>query len=174
MRYCSPAIAGIPGSKFEGSPPGGSVEATPVNPSHMPFQLHLIGGKLLLIISLQEEALYGHMIQSRHPAEPSVPNENSKIPLLATLITIHVLFNSPAKRHPEFPDPGFVVGFETLFPSNSKTAPSPLGSMANVAFVHIFTASTQSLAVEVCPKILWLIRKRKIKRKTAFTTYVYT
>ena len=170
MRYCSPARAGIPGSKFEGSPPGGSVEATPVNPSHMPFQLHLIGGKLLLIISLQEEALYGHIIQSRHPVEPSVPNENSKIPLLATLITIHVLFNSPAKRHPEFPDPGFVVGFDTLFPSNSRTEPAPLGSIANVAFVQIFTASTQSLAVDVCPKIFWVIRKRKIKRPTAFTS----
>ena len=110
------------------------------------------------------------MIQSRHPVEPSVPNENSKIPLLATLITIHVLFSSPAKRHPEFPVPGFVVGFDTLFPSNSKTDPAPLGSMANVAFVQIFTASTQSLAVDVCPKIFWVIRKRKIKRPTALTS----
>ena len=45
-----------------------------------------------------------------------------------------------------------------------------LGSMANVAFVQIFTASTQSLAVDVCPKIFWVIRKRKRKRPTTFTT----
>jgi hypothetical protein len=76
-----------------------------------------------------------------------VPKENSRVPVLAIFITIHVLFNSPASRQPALPDPGFVVGFEIPFPSSSKMFPEPLGFIEKVALVQIFTASTQSLAV---------------------------
>ena len=87
------------------------------------------------------------MIQSKKPVPPDCPNENSRIPVPAILITIQVLFNSPDKRHPAFPEAGFVEGFET-FPFNSCMAPEPLGSIANVALVQILTASEQSLAVD--------------------------
>lgn len=72
---------------------------------------------------------YGHIIQSKHPDPPAVPIENSSVPEDAMLTTIHVLFNSPDKRHPEFVEPGLVDGFETVPEVNSVTAPDPLGSI---------------------------------------------
>jgi hypothetical protein len=76
----------------------------------------------------------------------SSPKENSRFPVLAIFITIQVLLSSPANKQPAFPDPGFVLGFEIPFPASSNTFPAPLGFIENVALVHIFTASTQSLA----------------------------
>ena len=72
------------------------------------------------------------MIQSKHPTPPGEPNENSSVPEVATFTTIHVLFNSPDNRHPEFRvvgKLGFDCGFEIeLSVVNSTTFPDPLGS----------------------------------------------
>jgi hypothetical protein len=72
--------------------------------------------------------VYGHIIQSKQP-EPGVPIENSKVPVVATLITIQVLLSSPERRQPVFKDPGFTEGFETVPLVNSVTSPEPLGSI---------------------------------------------
>jgi hypothetical protein len=58
--------------------------------------------------------VYGHIIQSKQPIPLSWPNENSKVPVPATLIIIHVGFNSPESKQPELPEPGFIDGFETV------------------------------------------------------------
>jgi hypothetical protein len=44
----------------------------------------------------------------------SCPKENSRVPEPAMLITIQVGFSSPASRHPEFPDAGFVDGLDIV------------------------------------------------------------
>ena len=52
-KYCSPAITLKGGSKFAAEAPAGSGLATPVKPADGPFQLHLMGGSVLLAISSQ-------------------------------------------------------------------------------------------------------------------------
>ena len=113
------------------------------------------------------------MIQSKQPNPPDAPKENSRVPELAIFITIQVLFNSPDKRQPEFDEAGLVLGFEMALKKSSSIAPEPLGSIAKVASVQILTASTQSLAVVVCPKIEELISKKNEKIKRKFTTRIY-
>jgi hypothetical protein len=113
------------------------------------------------------------MIQSKQPKPPVAPNENSNVPVLATFITIHVLFNSPDNKQPEFDDAGLVLGFETALKKSSSTAPIPLGSIAKVASVQIFTASTQSLAVVNCPNADEQINKKDDNIKPSFTRCIY-
>ena len=52
-RYCSPANTLKGGSKFAAEAPVGNGLAIPVNPADGPFQLHLMGGKVLFAISSQ-------------------------------------------------------------------------------------------------------------------------
>jgi hypothetical protein len=139
----------ISGSKFDGSPPAGGGEPTPVYPSHAPFQLHLIGARVLLIICVHEAGpVYGHIIQSRQFEDAaSAPKENSRVPVVAILTTIQVLFASPVNKQPELADPGFVEGFETEPDVNSTTDPEPLGSTAKDALVQMLTAPEQSDAI---------------------------
>jgi hypothetical protein len=91
------------------------------------------------------------MIQSRHPVPPSAPKENSSVPVVATLITIHVLFNSPDNKQPSLSvvaELGFICGFEMLLAVvNSTTFPEPFGSIWKVALVQMFTAPEQSEAI---------------------------
>ena len=122
------------GSKLEASPSTGTGVAKPVNVSQNPFQLQRTGAKVLFMICVHVAGpAYGHMIQSKHPVPPTAPNENSRVPVVATFTTIHVLFNSPDNRHPELrvvPKLGFVCGFEMeLSVLNSTTFPEPLGSI---------------------------------------------
>ena len=85
---------------------------------------------MLLIIWLQVVVpLYGHIIQSKQPVPPAAPIENSKVPEVAMLTIIQVLFNSPESKHPEFNEPGFVEGFDIDPDVNSVTAPDPFGSI---------------------------------------------
>jgi hypothetical protein len=87
------------------------------------------------------------MIQSKHPDPPGAPNENSRVPVVATFTTIQVLFNSPESKQPWFADAIFVDGFENEPVVNSTTFPEPLGSIWKVALVQIFTAPEQSDAI---------------------------
>ena len=149
IKYCSPAKAFTAGSKLLAAPPAGSVFATPVKPSHCPFQLQRIGARVLLKISSQAEAEYSHIIQSRQPFPPSCPNENSSNPEPEILTIIHVLLVSPVSRQPAFPEPGLVPGLEKFPLSSSR--PAPFGSISKAASVHILlsTASEQSGATTV-------------------------
>lgn len=113
------------------------------------------------------------MIQSKQPKPPEAPKENSRVPVLAIFTTIHVLFNSPDNRQPEFDDAGLVLGFDTTLKNSSSIAPEPLGSMAKVASVQILTASTQSLAVVNWPETGGLASKNNDKNKRKFTTRIY-
>ena len=119
------------GSKLVGSPPAGGGVASPVNPSHAPFQLHLIGASVLLIICVHEAGpVYGHIIQSRQFEDAaSAPNENSNVPVVAMFTTIQVLFASPVNKQPWFAEKGFIDGFENDPEVNSTTDPEPLGSI---------------------------------------------
>ena len=99
-------------------------EATPVPPVPEPFQLHRIGGKVLLNMPAQVVGEYGHMIQSYKPtcgfALLPEPNTNSKVPAFATLNINHWGFSSPEKRHPEFGGFGFGVGLLILLNAGTE------------------------------------------------------
>jgi len=60
---------------------------------------------------------------------------------------IHVLFNSPLSKQPEFAEAGFTVGFETEPETNSTTFPDPFGSIWKEELVQMLTALAQSLAI---------------------------
>ena len=75
-KYCSPAITLKGGSKLAAAAPGGRGFAIPVKPADGPFQLHLMGGNVLLAMSSQAVGEYGHIIQSKKPVPPAAPNEN--------------------------------------------------------------------------------------------------
>lgn len=99
------------------------------------------------MIWVHADGEYCHIIQSRHPAPPSVPKENSNVPFDATLIIIQVGFSSPASKQPELLEEGFIEGLEIGLLSNSSVLPDPFGSTAKLLFVQMLTAFTQSLAV---------------------------
>jgi hypothetical protein len=105
----------------------------PVNPSQAPFQLHRIGANVFAMISLHAVGEYGHIIQSKHPVPASTPNENSKEPDEAILITIHVGFGPAESKQPAFnvptelSGPGLVEGFENEPVVSSITLPTPFG-----------------------------------------------
>jgi hypothetical protein len=61
-------------------------------------------------------------------------------------MTIHVLFNSPESRHPEFGPTGLVLGLTVVPLGNSLTEPNPFGSTAKLALLQILAACAQSLA----------------------------
>jgi hypothetical protein len=139
----------IVGSKSPWFAPIGSVDAIPVNPWQLAFQLHRIGAKLFVLIWLMVEIpLYGHIIQSRHLFEDvlGAPNENSSVPALATFTISQLLFISPVNKQPEFVEAGFVDGLEKLPTVNSVISPLLDGSNRKVGLVQMLTAWNASLA----------------------------
>jgi len=103
------------------------------------------------------------MIQSKqNPDKDGSPKLNSRLPVVAILMIIQVLFNSPDIKHPEFDPLGFVCGFEMLLEIvNSSIVPKPFGSTENEELVQIFIAAEQSEEV-ICPNVT-IILNEKIK-----------
>ena len=93
------------------------------------------------------EALYGHMIQSRHPPDAGAPKLNCREPVVAILMIIQVLFVSPVSKQPEFALAGLMLGLTTEPGGSSWTLPKPFGVTEKLALVHTLIASMQSSAV---------------------------